>query len=78
MLEQGGKLSGTDGCNRLTGGWVQDGEVVTFGEIASTMMACADVDTWLMDLNTARIDGDTLRVSDSSGVEIGSLTKAAK
>lgn len=77
-LEEDGTLSGTDGCNRLSGSWEQDGEVITFGEVATTMMACPDVDTWLMDLDTARVDGDTLFVSDASGTEIGSLAKAAR
>lgn len=78
VLEEGGKLSGTDGCNRLSGEWGQDGDVVIFGEVAATMMACPDIDTWLMDLDSARIDGDTLLLSDASGAEIGSLTKAAQ
>ncbi|UTX52092.1 META domain-containing protein [Leucobacter aridicollis] len=78
VLEEGGKLSGTDGCNRLSGGWEQDGEVIIFGEVAMTLMACPDVDTWLMDLDTARIDGDALLVSDASGAEIGSLAKTAR
>ena len=78
ILDGGGKLSGTDGCNRLAGGWEQDGNVITFGEIATTMMACPDVDTWLMDLDTARIDGEILRVRDATGTEIGSLSMSAK
>lgn len=78
VLEEGGMLSGTDGCNRLSGSWEQDGDVIDFGEVATTMMACPDVDTWLMDLDTARIDGDTLHVSDASGTEIGSLAKASQ
>ena len=78
VLEEGGMLSGTDGCNRLSGSWEQDGDMITFGEVATTMMACPDVDTWLMDLDTARIDGDTLHVSDASGTEIGSLAKASQ
>lgn len=78
VLDEGGKLSGTDGCNRLNGGWEQDGDVITFGEVATTMMACPDIDTWLMDLDTARIDGDTLLVSDATGEEIGLLSRADK
>lgn len=78
VLEADGTLSGTDGCNRLSGGWEQDGEVISFGEVATTMMACPDIDTWLMDLDTARIDGDTLLVSDASGTEIGSLAKVTQ
>ncbi len=77
VLEKDGKLSGTDGCNQLSGSWEQDGPAVDFDGIAATMMECSDVDTWLQDLDTALIDGDTLRVSDASGKEIGSLSRAS-
>jgi heat shock protein HslJ len=34
------RVAGKSGCNRFTGGWKQDGQSVTFGPLASTMMAC--------------------------------------
>lgn len=78
MIEESGSFSGSDGCNTLRGSWEQDGATINFGEIAATKMACPDVDTWLMNVDTARIDGDTLLVSDASGVRIGSLDKASQ
>ena len=42
LVFQGGRVSGSDGCNRITGSYTQKGEAVTFGQIATTMMACAD------------------------------------
>lgn len=33
--------SGSGGCNRFSGGYVQDGAKLTFGNLASTMMACS-------------------------------------
>lgn len=36
----GGRVSGADGCNRLTGSYTVKGEALTFGQIASTQMAC--------------------------------------
>lgn len=78
VLEEGGALSGTDGCNRLTGGWEQQGDTISFGEVASTAMACQGVDTWLVGLSTATVDGKTLHVSDASGAEIGTLTRVSK
>lgn len=74
-LAEDGKLTGTDGCNRLMGSWEADGADVTFGQVATTMMACQDVDTWLSGLSTATVDGDVLRVSDADGTEIGTLTR---
>jgi heat shock protein HslJ len=36
------RLSGTAGCNRITGGWKQDGATLKLGPFASTMMACPE------------------------------------
>lgn len=78
VLEAGGELSGTDGCNRLMGAWTQaDATTIDFGEVASTMMACEGVDTWLVELSTAKLDGDVLRILDSSGAEIGTLARTS-
>ena len=37
-----GRLTGSDGCNHLTGSYAIKGEGISFGEIASTQMACPD------------------------------------
>ena len=34
------RVSGSGGCNRITGGYELKGENLTFGQMASTMMAC--------------------------------------
>ena len=49
---------------------------LTFENVASTLMACADVDTWLSALDTATIDGSTMTVFDESGDEIGTLERS--
>ena len=74
-LAQDGNVSGTDGCNRLTGSWSQDGTTVKFGELASTMMFCEGVDTWLLEVSTATVEGTTLHVMDADGAEIGTLAR---
>jgi len=35
-----GRVSGADGCNRLTGPYSVKGDAITFGEMAGTRMAC--------------------------------------
>jgi len=55
VLGPDGSLTGTDGCNRLTGQWAQTGSSVEFGEVASTRRYCADIDTWLADLASATV-----------------------
>ena len=74
-LASDGRLSGTDGCNRLMGSWtLEDGKVV-FSEMGMTMMACPDVDQWLGMAATAVQETDTLRIYGTDGTEIGTLTR---
>lgn len=70
-----GRVSGTDGCNRMMGFWTQDGTAVTLKDMASTLMACQGVDTWLSAAATAEIDGDTLDLFNGNGDPIGTLQR---
>src|SRR5262245_21140751 len=45
---QAGRVSGSDGCNRITGSYQLTGDRVTFTQMAATQMAC---------LNTSEIEG---------------------
>ena len=74
-LEAGGQWSGTDGCNRLSGQWVQTENLIEFSNIASTRMFCLDIDTWLSTATSAEINGDALRFYDAAGNDVGELTK---
>ena len=69
-------VSGTDGCNRLVGTWSMSGDTIEFGTLASTLMACEGVDTWLNGASTATVDGSTMTVQDADGSEIGTLERA--
>ncbi|MBP1327365.1 heat shock protein HslJ [Leucobacter exalbidus] len=71
-----GKLSGTDGCNRLMGDYTEKDGGVEFGQIASTMMFCEGVDTWLGKAATATVSGDKMTVLDKDGAEIGTLKRS--
>jgi heat shock protein HslJ len=44
QLLDGGRVAGSDGCNRLLGSYVLDGEKLSFGSLAGTRMACANHD----------------------------------
>lgn len=37
-----GRVTGSDGCNRVMGTYALKGETITFGPIAGTKMACSD------------------------------------
>lgn len=73
----GGRVSGTDGCNRLMGHWAQDGTSVTLSGMAATMMYCEGVDTWLSAAATAEIDADggSLALFNEAGDPIGTLER---
>ncbi|WP_125613010.1 META domain-containing protein [Specibacter cremeus] len=75
QLFDGGLFSGSDGCNRLLGGWKANGDKVTFGPVSSTQASCPDVDTWLSKAATASIDGNTLTVFDQGGTKLGTLDR---
>ncbi|MDN4597777.1 META domain-containing protein [Leifsonia virtsii] len=75
-IENDGTFSGSDGCNRLSGQGQIDGNEITFGSIASTMMACEGVDEWLGKAATGNVSGDTMTVLDESGKTIGTLPRS--
>jgi heat shock protein HslJ len=71
-----GKVTGKDGCNNLMGSWsAGDGSTVVLAGLASTMMYCEGVDTWLSKAVELRLDGDTAIVLDDGGAQIGTLTR---
>lgn len=77
-LSKDGKVTGTDGCNRLMGSFTEEGDTVQFKQLASTMMFCEGVDTWLSKADTATVSGDILTVNDETGAQIGTLARAAE
>ncbi|WP_374945489.1 META domain-containing protein [Agreia sp.] len=73
-LAADGTFSGSDGCNTLVGSWTYtDDEQVVFGQIASTLMACEGVDTWLNQAATGRVQANIMTVDSADGTVIGQL-----
>ncbi|WP_201791438.1 META domain-containing protein [Aeromicrobium sp. PE09-221] len=72
-----GEVTGSDGCNSLSGTYELEGDELTFSMKMSTMMACPGVDPWLAKLKSARVDGDVLVVFNREGEEIGTLDRTA-
>lgn len=77
VFSDDGRVSGSDGCNSLSGSWKADGEAIIVSDVASTLMACSDVDTWLSGIAQATLSegDDQLTILDESGTEIGSLDR---
>lgn len=76
-LAADGGLTGTDGCNRIVGTWEPDDQGIEFGDLATTRMACAGVDTWLSSADSATTSGDTMTVFADDEVEIGTLARTS-
>jgi heat shock protein HslJ len=73
-----GTLGGTGGCNSFSAPYELDGDALTFGPAASTMMACAEpimaVETAyltaLADVATYATTADSLTLSDADGTAV--------
>jgi heat shock protein HslJ len=77
MLQEGGRVYGSDGCNQVAGTYQLKHTAVTFGEMAATRMACIDaggIDVAFRDaLKSARrltVVGERLALLDSSGKRV--------
>ena len=69
-----GRVSGSGGCNLLTGSYELDGEKLTFGNIAGTLMACPagmDVEreflAALKEVRKTRVLGQQLQLFNAAG-----------
>jgi len=74
------RVSGSGGCNRLSGGYELKGEQLTFGQMASTRMACpSGMETEqkflaaLRQVKKWRIAGRQLELMDDSGAMVAVL-----
>lgn len=44
QFQEGERVSGSDGCNRIMGSYHRTGDRITFGQLAGTRMACMNAD----------------------------------
>lgn len=72
------RVIGSDGCNRIFGSWeLNDDGSVELKQMASTMMFCQDVDTWMSGASTVNIIEGILVVTNSEATVVGSLERRA-
>lgn len=79
-----GKVSGNGGCNRFSGSASIDGDKISFGDLASTMMACTEAamdqemkfHAALAAAHTFRIDAEQrkLFLSDAAGTVVAQFS----
>lgn len=74
------RVSGSGGCNRLTGSYTLNGDALTFSQVAGTMMACLEgmetEKTFLQvfsQVNSWKISGQRLELYDTGGKRVASF-----
>jgi lactoylglutathione lyase len=78
LLLEGGRASGSGGCNRFAGGYTLEGERLSFEPLASTRMACEpermqaedDYFAALARVGRVRLDAGELVLADEAGAEL--------
>jgi heat shock protein HslJ len=82
LLFQDGRVSGSDGCNRITASYELKGDVVKFGQIAGTLMACPDsgeiqsaFQAALKSAVRLTIVNDRLELVDGSGKRVAAFAR---
>jgi heat shock protein HslJ len=85
LFQAGGRVSGSDGCNRITGSVQRKGDAVTFGQMTATQMACLNAGgtegQFRAALNNAgrfAVAGDRLSLFDAAGHRLAVLTARAQ
>lgn len=77
VLDGAGRVAGSDGCNRIGGGYRLDGERLSFTQLVSTRMACAEgmeqadrFGRMLGEVTHYRIAGNHLELLDAAGAVV--------
>ncbi len=85
QFQPGNRVSGSDGCNRITGSYELKAEVVKFGQMAGTQMACLDAAeiergfrAALKGATRLTIVGDRLELYDPAGKRLAAFTAGAQ
>jgi heat shock protein HslJ len=82
---EGNRVSGSDGCNRLTGSFQLNGDRVRFGQMAGTLMACVNPGgtegpfrNALMNASRLTIAGDRLELFDDAGTRLAAFVAGSQ
>ncbi len=78
------RISGSDGCNRMMGSYLREGDRLTLGEMAGTKMACAGgaeqtqaFNEALTKVATYSVHGDQLELRDATGLVLARFKAVA-
>ena len=83
---QDGAVSGSSGCNSYSGSYETDGKEISFGPLASTLMACMDPDNvmeqesqflaWLQEAQSFRVNQGELMIFRHDGEALTFVPKS--
>ena len=83
---QDGAVSGSSGCNSYSGSYETDGKEISFGPLASTLMACMDPDNvmeqesqflaWLQEAQSFSVNQGELMIFTPDGEALTFLPKS--
>src|SRR5262245_28549544 len=80
-----GRVSGSDGCNRVTGSFKLNGDRVTFGQMAATQMACIHSSGTeepfhdaLKNASKLTVAGDRLELFDAAGKRLAAFVAGTR
>lgn len=78
------RVSGSDGCNRMMGSYLLDGDKLTLNEMAGTKMACAEgtqqtqaFNDALMKVAAYSVHSDQLELRDATGLVLARFKAVA-
>ena len=81
QFQSGGRVSGSDGCNRITGTYELNGDRVAFRQMAATQMACLNEDdverqfrNALQNATRLTVAGDRLELFEPTGTRLAAFT----
>ena len=79
-FQPGGRVTGSDGCNKVSGTYTVKADELTFGPIVSTQMACSDTagierafQAALRNTTRWQIAGDRLELLDAAGMVLAAF-----
>ena len=86
LFQPGRRLSGSDGCNQMSGSYQLKGDAVTFGQMAGTRMACIDAaaaiarafQQALKNATRLRVTRERLELFDTNGRVVAAFTAGAQ
>ncbi|WP_440710743.1 META domain-containing protein [Herbiconiux sp. YIM B11900] len=77
-IDDAGAVTGSDGCNKVTGTAAVDGDTIEFTMGLMTQKACSGVTLSFGTLTSGQLSGDVLTARDRDGADLVELHRSAE